>query len=616
MLENLRIGNFKGIRNLDFSFKPGINEGFGKNGTGKTTLVDAFRWLLTGKDSKGRADYELKPREIDDVEHGVETFVEARFDDVTLKRVYFEVWKKKKGAIEKTFSGNTTDYFINGEKLEKESEWIDFIKNKFGSEDDIKLLVDVFFFAETMHWKERREIVFDVAGEKRDDEIIAEMQFPGNVPELIKESNVDEAIAKLKKRAETINKELEELRIRRDEAKKSIPEKIDSEEKERLLNEISRFDKLINAEESRLHEISESRELKENLHQKRMELRNKLDEDSRTERRYKDEHERAVSNLKANIQIEERNLNNILATMKELERDLDGLRAVGKSILEKKFDAEKEKLCFNCGKPIDADKLQELEEKFNHAKAEELKPINKAGISKKERLENLRKDENPIREKLKEYSEKLFAIKAPEFQKKEYPELIKEIEELEKAVSGESLKVEELKKPIREKISELRKEQDFIREKLSSIRATEKNQERIIQIEKEQSEKSSKYESIMIDVKSLEDFIMKKVEMIETDVLRAFGVKFKMFEKHISGGISACCEPLILVDKDWIPFSTLNNAGRISTGLKLIDVLQKHYKCRLPVFVDNSEGILEFPDVDLQIIKLAVSKDFNKITFK
>ena len=33
---------------------------FGANGSGKTRLMSAFLWLLTGKDSLGRGDFEIK----------------------------------------------------------------------------------------------------------------------------------------------------------------------------------------------------------------------------------------------------------------------------------------------------------------------------------------------------------------------------------------------------------------------------------------------------------------------------------------------------------------------------------------------------------------------------
>ncbi|MDD3907407.1 MAG: AAA family ATPase, partial [Bacteroidales bacterium] len=44
-LNNLSIINFKNIREAELSFSPGVNCFFGKNGVGKTNLLDAIYYL-------------------------------------------------------------------------------------------------------------------------------------------------------------------------------------------------------------------------------------------------------------------------------------------------------------------------------------------------------------------------------------------------------------------------------------------------------------------------------------------------------------------------------------------------------------------------------------------
>lgn len=52
--------NFKGQR--DYSLNPTeyVTNVHATNGAGKSTICDAWSWLWTGKDAKGRADYEIK----------------------------------------------------------------------------------------------------------------------------------------------------------------------------------------------------------------------------------------------------------------------------------------------------------------------------------------------------------------------------------------------------------------------------------------------------------------------------------------------------------------------------------------------------------------------------
>ena len=55
----LSLLNFKGIKQLEITFN-GTTKIYGDNATGKTTLVDAFTWLLFGKDSTDRKDFSIK----------------------------------------------------------------------------------------------------------------------------------------------------------------------------------------------------------------------------------------------------------------------------------------------------------------------------------------------------------------------------------------------------------------------------------------------------------------------------------------------------------------------------------------------------------------------------
>ena len=58
-LKKLKLQNFKGQRHLDIDFEDVTNI-YGRNGTGKTTVLDAFLWGLFGKDSTYRSTFEIK----------------------------------------------------------------------------------------------------------------------------------------------------------------------------------------------------------------------------------------------------------------------------------------------------------------------------------------------------------------------------------------------------------------------------------------------------------------------------------------------------------------------------------------------------------------------------
>ena len=50
-LKSLSLVNFKGVREFHADFTNAVTLVSGENGTGKTTLYDAYLWLLFGKDS-------------------------------------------------------------------------------------------------------------------------------------------------------------------------------------------------------------------------------------------------------------------------------------------------------------------------------------------------------------------------------------------------------------------------------------------------------------------------------------------------------------------------------------------------------------------------------------
>src|SRR5690606_6468494 len=121
----LRLRNFKGIRQFELRPEGGDVTVFGDNGTGKTTLADAFMWLLFGKDSQNRADFEVKTlgpdgQPIHNLEHEVEA--ELEFEGgrrVILRKVYQEKWTKRRGQAQREFAGHTTDHYVDGVPVKK-----------------------------------------------------------------------------------------------------------------------------------------------------------------------------------------------------------------------------------------------------------------------------------------------------------------------------------------------------------------------------------------------------------------------------------------------------------------------------------------------------------------
>ena len=76
-IQKMKLQNFKGIREFEIDFNSLDTEIYGKNATGKTSIVDAFTWLFFDKDSNGSAKFDVKTKTPDgeflhNLEHSVE----------------------------------------------------------------------------------------------------------------------------------------------------------------------------------------------------------------------------------------------------------------------------------------------------------------------------------------------------------------------------------------------------------------------------------------------------------------------------------------------------------------------------------------------------------------
>ena len=133
-LKSLKLSYFRGIQRKEINFHNHHTNIFGKNEAGKTTLVDAWNWLLFGKDSSGNTKFEIKTLDknneyLSGVEHEVSGVLEVNGDEISIRRVLKEDWTRPKGQKEKILKGHITDYYWNDAPLETAREYNNRIQN-------------------------------------------------------------------------------------------------------------------------------------------------------------------------------------------------------------------------------------------------------------------------------------------------------------------------------------------------------------------------------------------------------------------------------------------------------------------------------------------------------
>ncbi|MCX6287659.1 MAG: AAA family ATPase, partial [Bacteroidetes bacterium] len=232
-LHQLTLTNFKGIRQLIIEFNA-ITNIQGDNGTGKSTVFDAFTWLLFGKDSHDTKDFNIKTldetgKAIPMLEHSVEGILSADGISTTLKRVYQEKWTRRRGAEQSELTGHETLFWWNGVPLQA-GEYKSKIDNLI-NEGLFKLLTSTLYF-NSMKWQDRRQVLILIAGEICDKEVLGNMD-KAQVKDITAVLNSGKGLADFRKeiavRKKKLSDELKTIPSRIDEVTKGLPEPVDFE---------------------------------------------------------------------------------------------------------------------------------------------------------------------------------------------------------------------------------------------------------------------------------------------------------------------------------------------------------------------------------------------------
>ena len=167
-INRLELHNFKGIREAHFIFLGENARIEGENGAGKSTVFDAFVWLLFGKDHQGQdwTNFDLKTinPETREPYHGLDHWVEAELtiDGVkrTLRRLVNENWVKPRGETEKVLKGHNQQFFVDGVDTGTKNAY-DACIHQWIDEGVFKLLTNPLYFIDDQYtdWKTRRKAI-------------------------------------------------------------------------------------------------------------------------------------------------------------------------------------------------------------------------------------------------------------------------------------------------------------------------------------------------------------------------------------------------------------------------------------------------------------------------
>ncbi|MDQ0204094.1 AAA family ATPase [Pectinatus haikarae] len=643
----LHTENFKGVP-LDINFEGVDTDIYGDNGTGKTTVADAIWWLLFNKNSLNETVFEIKPLDAyGQPRHNLEYAVEATFrldnnEIVTLKKVLTEKWTQKRGSAVKENTGNETKYFIDGTP-KPTNKFNAYIKETFISEDIFKLLTNVHHFSENIDWKARRELVLKICGDVESADIFAANPDIKELENLFANKSLEDFKATINAEKKKINDELKiipakiaelknnidvepsESKLKLEAALGCVRKELNTTKEEILLakngSTVINLKKAIAEVDTAI--LTRKNDLNKDITDRITALSKEISEQQLQESSIRQEQSLADSRKLAN----EEEIANIENDLKALADKFDTEAA------EKYPDTPIDDTCALCGQKLPADQINLAREKedkartdYNIKKAKRLEDMNAQGKQLKANLDKDRADiivnENKAAElgktaadirqimedKRKEYRAMLDnkidsspAIDALEARKLKYLQQITDVE------TAAEVNITGLKENAAAKQTEI----DNLENKLAVIRTSERTQERIAELTKQQKDYAQRFEELSRQLFLTEEFTKTRVKLLEDKVSSKFKLtQFKMFTDQINGGISECCEPM----HDGKPYKALNNAMQYNIGLDIIRTLDAHYNFYPPIFIDNAESITKLnTDIDAQIIRLIVSEPDKKL---
>lgn len=590
-IKSLKLENFKGIKDLTIDFKDTTNI-YGDNAVGKTTIFDAYSWLLWDKDSLNRKDFAIKPYNKNGAEvHNLESVVEGNFSfddtDLNLKKIYKEVWTKKRGSTQAEFTGHTTDYYINSVPVKKK-EYNERIESVL-SEDNFNLLSNPLYFNQILDKNKRREVILGLIEEVKPEDIIAKNK---DLEDLDLETyTVDELKKIAKDSAKKINKDIESIPARIDELDKSKIHDIDFDalefRKKTINPAIKEIDEKL-ADASKMAEgMTEITEIITALQKEKSEIAEKY------------QNKCLEINLKNKNVLLEKKQDKL--ALEEAKKNLESLKDLVEKSREEWQEVYKEQYqgvfkCPTCGQDLLQDQIKKTMANFNKKKSEKLESIEEKAKDLKIKIEEC---------------EKLIAIyEVKEYKKEGLPigpirlkEIDQEINEFRAKLSDFSL---DNKKDLLKKKDALNADLEEINKKLSLQGQNEKIDERIKELEKQEKELAKAYEKQQRIIYLCEEYTKVYVGLVSDKINDSFNlVKFKLFENQINGGITETCE----VTFEGVPYSDLNNAAKINAGLDVINSLSDKLDLKVPIFIDNAESVNELIKTDTQLVRLVVSKD-------
>lgn len=284
MLKSIKLENYKSfsgslLGRKDFSCEFGHRTKIsGKNREGKSTILDAYFDLITGKLADGSQPDKIRPHDengvdIDRVDIIRELELEIDGKPVTVTKKTVQKWRKPRGQSEEVFDGNVTTYAVDGFDIKQKqfTEWQESI-----ADPDVLLMCSnarPFLNTVQKSTSEARKILERMSGFKIEDFIAQNPEYE-KIEEITKGHSVEDALKQLRKNLNAQKKSADKARTELSYEKSREPEKGEAEIAE-LQKSVDKYNKQIAELDDREKALNDVSSAYDENSREIVELRNK-----------------------------------------------------------------------------------------------------------------------------------------------------------------------------------------------------------------------------------------------------------------------------------------------------------------------------------------------------
>lgn len=619
MITHMDVKNFKGLASFSSDFYQDTVIS-GKNALGKTTVADAFFWVMFGKDSQGNTSFAVKPLGNDgmpvygksDMDHGPEpeatVIMSVDGKSIKFSKKLQEHWVSTTGEAEKHRSSDQTKYLIDDVPMKKKD--FDNEISKIVSEETFKMLTNPKSFVD-LPWKDQRRILVEISGDITDQEA-AKNAGVDDIDSIADGKSLDDRLVVLKEKRKNLSKEIEINPARIDEAHRSI-EDVD-EKPEELESQIKELETEQSTARARRENPDADRNLKKqttNNEIERLQMQyessiNKIKESYREKTAPLTE-----KSSKLDMQLREAtsNQSTISNRIEYLKSHVSGLREKYKQRLETRKNITDD-TCPVCGSPLNEDSKSHAMQSLNQSLVQELTEIK----------DEASQDTKEITKLTKSLNDADALISSMKLEKKENDDAILALsDDLANniATAKPDPKIETLKKylvdldnsesePVQGDLTDGLDEQiSLLKQKLATINANDRQQKRVDELTKIDENQKIELNQVESAISKIELVIREKVSMLEERINSNFEItNFKLFDQLKNGALKETC----VLTVDGVEYGDLNSAAKINAGMDIIKTLIGYYGVSAPIFIDNAESVNDIEYTGSQQIALVVTK--------